>query len=445
MVRFVRRSYSQHIMNGLSRAGAIAAIVPALWFFCAGNAQAQSWQWQAVARNADQGRVNTQSRVVLSSRDIAITYSAMVDNRSIAITSCRAGLGDIGNVHSVDNGGHAFLFVVLKPQRAATCTSGSRSIAMIPIANDATATTAIAAIMRACCQTAAVAHTRAPAPRASATATPPAATSVAASTAHWVENAGLFAFVRLHNAGPRPVNVEAGEIFNCRDVASGCGTFAERPVTVAPGRTATLAAVTSSNPAGEAAFSYRFAVRTNDRRLAANGASGKRTSDPRMLMSPAEVRAAQALALGDLRQRNGSEKPAAPAYVSPKLARRGSTRLGVGQRGEAMVRVGVGRDGTAQYATIISISNRALTAAALETAVSSTYSAAMRDGRPVDGNYVASFKFDGLDPALSSIPVWRQSVTAAASPAPTPSASLSPTATPVRTPVPTPAATSSPS
>jgi outer membrane biosynthesis protein TonB len=85
--------------------------------------------------------------------------------------------------------------------------------------------------------------------------------------------------------------------------------------------------------------------------------------------------------------------------------------LGIGQKGTALVRVSVGANGMPQNATIVKISNPQLVAAALETAVSSSYSPAMRNGRPVSGTYLATFGFDGEDPAVSSIPVWDRTPT----------------------------------
>jgi hypothetical protein len=447
-------------MKRFSRVGSVGAIVLALSVFCSEAASAQSWQWQSVVHSPDQGTVATESRVVLSPRDVAITYSANVGSRSVPITSCRAELSDIGNVHSVDNGGKLFMFIVLKPQHSASCNSGSQAIAVLPIGRDASATSAIATIMRACCRVAAGPAVVAQAPRPTPTPTPtPAATSApqSISPVDWVENAGLFAFVRLLNKDSRPVVISAGQVLDCRDVASGCGAFIDRPVTVAPGHVVTLATVTSNNPANAPAFSYRYEVQTEHGRVTGSGLSAKRATDPATVMSAQDVRAAEALAIGQMRtqQSASTSAPAPPANMPPRLVERGSTRLGVGQKGVALVRVGVGRDGSAQYATIISISNRALTAAALETAVSTKFSPAMKNGIPTDGNYVATFQFDGEDPALSSIPVWRRapssSPAAAASPnlsavaVPTPLPSPKPSPTPSASPSPRPSPTPSPS
>lgn len=442
-------------MKRLSRAGTVAAIVFATTVFCSGAASAQSWQWQSAVHNADQGVVATESRVVLSARDVAITYSANVDSRSVPITSCRAELSDIGNVHSVDNNGKLFLFIVLKPQRSASCNSGSQSIAVLPIGRDATANSAIATIMRACCRTTAAPAVVAQAPRP--TPSPTTAATVAPqslSPVDWVESAGLFAFVRLLNRDTRPLVVSAGQVLDCRDVAAGCGSFIERPVTVAPGRVVTLATVTSNNPANAPSFSYRYEVQAEHARFTESGVSAKRAADPATVMSAQDVRAAEALAIGQIRTQRTTSTPSPAAYVPPRLVQRGSSRFGVGQKGVALVRVGVGRDGSAQYATIISISNRALTAAALETAVSTKFSPAMKNGNPTDGNYVATFQFDGEDPGLASIPVWRRAPSAAATAAatpnlsavavPTPVPSLKPSASPSPRPSPSPSQSPNP-
>jgi hypothetical protein len=102
------------------------------------------------------------------------------------------------------------------------------------------------------------------------------------------------------------------------------------------------------------------------------------------------------------------------------LIKRGSSRLAIGQTGTALIRVRVGENGMPQEATIVSLTNRRLAAAAIETAVSSTYAPAIVKGKPITANYIATFSFDGADPALAGIPVWKRS------PQPTPSVDASP-------------------
>jgi hypothetical protein len=447
-------SYRHRPMKIMPRVRTASLLVFALSLLCARAAGAQTWEWPSVVRTADGESVNAESRVVLTSSDLAMTYSASVNNRGVPITSCRASLGDIASVRSMDNGGKLFLIVVLKPQHPAICNSGSQPIALIPITDDANVKAAVTTITRACCQVVAVAaSSRAtPAPRPTASLTPPAISPV-----DWVESEGLFAFVRVRNQDRQPVTIIAGQILNCHDVASGCGRFIDRPLTLAPGAVMTLATVMSGNSGNAATFSYRYQVQSSTARFTKSAVSRRQANDPRTLMSAQEVRAAEAAAIGRISVSSASRIPSAPRppraqrtpaplpFVAPKLVQRGSTRLGIGQRGLAVVRVGIGRNGMAQYATIVSINNRGLVAAALETAVSSMYAPAMRYGRPVDGNYVAEFQFDGSDPALASIPAWKRSPIPSANPSPSPSPSprASASASPVaRT---SPASSSSPS
>jgi TonB family protein len=104
-----------------------------------------------------------------------------------------------------------------------------------------------------------------------------------------------------------------------------------------------------------------------------------------------------------------------PACVQ-RLLTRGSSRLAIGQTGVAIVRVMVSPDGTPQNAEIIKISNPQLTAAAIETAVSSTYAPALKNGQKVAGKYVATFSFNGEDPATASVPIWKRSPAPPSSP-----------------------------
>src|SRR5665213_4407136 len=156
----------------------------ALSLLCPRAAGAQAWRWQVVVQSPGRTPVNAQSRVVLSSRDLVLTYTASVESRDVPITSCRVGINDIASARSVENAGHPFLFIVLKPRRAAICNSGRQPIALVPIIDDPAAKTAIAAITRACCGTAvAAARPKPSAPAASASPRP-------VPPADWVENEG---------------------------------------------------------------------------------------------------------------------------------------------------------------------------------------------------------------------------------------------------------------
>ena len=196
----------------------------------------------------------------------------------------------------------------------------------------------------------------------------------------------------------------------------------------------------SSNTRNGPAFSYRYEMQIGPRRYTASGVSDKRPTAAQPAMSAEEIRSAEAIALAGLGARLPKPTPRPPAHVAAHLLQRGSTRLGIGQRGTALVRVRVGTDGMPLNASIVSITNRALVAAALETAVSSTYAPAMRDGRPQDEDYVATFEFEGDDPARSSIPVWRRSPFPAGTPNAATAAARVPTPAPSARPSPAPTA-----
>ena len=181
----------------------------------------------------------------------------------------------------------------------------------------------------------------------------------------------------------------------------------------------------SADPVNDATFSYRYTARGGAVRMTGTGTSRKQLSGWRPPMSAQDMRSAQAAAIAALR-------PSAPAQPSPSaqpsplidgpahLTQRGSSRLAIGQTGQARVRVRVSAKGMPLNASIVSISNPALVAAALETAVSSVYAPAVRNGRPVDEDYIATFQFDGQDPALSQIPIWKRPLSPDSSPAPSP-------------------------
>jgi hypothetical protein len=196
-----------------------------------------------------------------------------------------------------------------------------------------------------------------------------------------------------------------------------------------PGGTATVAVVSASSRDYAPVFEYRYTALDGARTIAGSGASAKVPPRRVARMSARELRTAQALALSQLRSPRDTSHagpqdtpaPSAPA----RLLRRGSSRLAIGQTGTAVVRVMIGENGTPEEVSIVSITNRQLTAAAIETAVSSTYAPAMENGRPVAGKYIATFSFDGQDPALSDVPVWKRP------PSPTP---IPPAPSPEQTP-----------
>ncbi len=70
-----------------------------------------------------------------------------------------------------------------------------------------------------------------------------------------------------------------------------------------------------------------------------------------------------------------------------------------------MVRVKVSAGGVPLEAQIVRISNRALAPAAIETAVTSTYSPAIQSGRQTESEYVVSFSSVGDDPSLAGVAV----------------------------------------
>lgn len=419
-----------------------SAMVLAMVALCTRAAVAQTWDWHVAMRDPGHPLIEARTHVVLSPTDVVATVTAHVGTRDVPISSCRAGLADIGGVRPVTTPSGTFLFITMKPPHTAACTAGNERIALVQIGNDANANTAVASISRACCSSVSVASARFatsnPAPRPVPTVIPPL---------DWVEKNGVFAFLRIRNRDARPLTIEAGQIIDCRDMAYGCGRFADRPITLAPGAIATLATVMSGNPK-DATFSFRYQASIGAEHYTNTGLSSKTANDSNVAMSPQQVRDAQAAVL----TASGTFRavpvpvpaPATPSYFAPRLTQRGSTRLGIGQRGVAVLRVSVNANGMPQNASIISISNRALVAAALETAVSSSYAPALRNGRPVDADYIATFQLDGDDPALSSVPVWRRSAIPSSVPSSPPSASPTPSPRASPTPVPTAAPTNPP-
>jgi hypothetical protein len=124
---------------------------------------------------------------------------------------------------------------------------------------------------------------------------------------------------------------------------------------------------------------------------------------------------------------------------SAHLTVRGSSRLAIGRKGSATVRVKVSTAGLPLQAQIVRISDRALAPAAIETAVTSTYAPAIQSGRPSESEYVVEFHFAGDDPSLAGVPVWKRA------PIPTPLPTISAAPAPRATGTPKPVATPSPS
>ena len=405
-------------------------------------ADAQSWQWQVLVPVPGRAPVQAQSNVVLSASTISMVYSARIENRETPITWCHAGLADVANAQALTRDGRTFLRLQLKPQRSATCDSGSRPFAFTRIADDAAAREAVTAINRAVGTKSPVAVTafspspspspsRPPAGSASPSASPAAAPS-SSKVVDWVDNAGLFTFIRVRNRSRQPVMITTGDVENCRNLDFGCGRFPNGNITLASGAASTVATVMSNGQGGAPTFTYRYDVQSGALHVSATGSSEKAPAGWHPPMSAQEMRTAEAVAIAGFRAQitpgsappQRTTTPPPPAFVDARLTHRGSSRLGIGQKGVALVRVSVSGSGMPQDASIVKISNRQLVAAALETAVSSTYAPAMRNGRPVDGTYIATFTFDGDDPALSSIPAWKRD------PSPAPPASAAPSGSP---------------
>jgi hypothetical protein len=433
-------------------------------------ADAQTWQWQVVVHNPNRAPMNSESRVELSGHDIVMSYAARLNDAEVPIASCRAQLPDVATARVLNSAGGHYLYVAFKPGHPAQCQSGNQPVALIPVSNDSAASEAVATINRACCGAAgppvartsprtsappktAVVARAAPSPTSVPTRQstpqpvrtpqpksppPPASTPQPKSPAaphllitDWTESEGLFTFIRARNRGSAPVTISSGQVLDCRAVAVGCGAFGH-PIVLAPGAAAVLATVMSADPVNDVAFSYRYEARGGAIQMTATGTSRKQRTGWRPPMSAQEVRSAQAAAIAALRtsdpasQPSGPVQPSAPAQppaplnAPARLTQRGSSRLAIGQAGQALVRVRVNAKGMPVNASIVSVSNPALVAAAIETAVSSSYTPAVHDGRPVDADYIATFQFDGQDPAMSQIPMWKRPDGPGATPVPAP-------------------------
>jgi hypothetical protein len=341
--------------------------------------------------------VSARSQVVLSGRELRLTYWVTGGAHAVPITSCRAEVGDVAAVRVVNNARQPFLYVVLRPDHPADCSSGHEQIALLPIAADGAAQSAVAAISGVCCRAVVARVTATPHPTAAPTSPPPpTATPSPPPTAApvippvaWVENDGLFSFVRVRNPDTRPLAIAGGDVTDCRAVGRGCGHFAGQ--TVPPEGRVTLATIMSDGSRNAPSFSFRFDARIGTQSYIGSGRSTRRPEDRRDRMSAEELREAEALAVSAAGARL---KPAPPERVPAKLVKRGTSSLAKGQAGVATVRVRIGADGIPIDASIVSITNRALVTAALETAVSSIYTPATIDGRPEDADYLATFRFD---------------------------------------------------
>ena len=433
----------------------------AIAFGCAlsavsGRAGAQTWSWGSVSTPPYGPALQTQSSVALSRSTVTFSSVAPSGNRRIVLASCHAALRDVQSATAVHAQGQAFILIEFKPRRGADCDSGKKTIASLPSDNFAQAGEIAAAVNSACCSSAATRQTAHPAPIrriAAATKTPrpspvpaptaspgpvrspgpaptrspsPAPTqspeSAAIRLVDWTEKQGTLAFVRVYNVGRRPVTLADGVVLECGTLDIRCGSRPQRR-TVRPRSIATIAVVASADQRALPPFSYRYTAASGTDTLSLQGSSAK-SRPPRIWpLSRQESQSALAAAGIDLRApasvaaaASAATTGAAPAPVAragdgpPRLLTRGFSRLAIGHKGVALVRVFVTPDGTPQEASVISTNNPQLTAAAIETAASSTYAPAIRGGRPVGANYVATFSFDGEDPADAAVPVWKRAV-----------------------------------
>jgi hypothetical protein len=389
-----------------------------------GTASAESWHWQLVLHQPDRPPHETRSDVVLSGNDLRMTYALRENPTDVPVSSCRGLVSDIDSARIVPGQDGPFLYVVFKSGHSARCDTGKQPLAIVPVADDAGAQRAVAAINHAVSATT-VARAATPAPAAKPKAA--AVTVPAVRVGDWVESNGLFDFVRVRNNGTQPLTISDIYVENCRAVIAGCGPV-RADMTIPPGATNTIAAAMSRNASSAVAFTYRYLARAGTMTFNGSGTWRKRPASPAPPMTQDEVRSAESAAVAGL-----SDRPAVPNTrsntlpdTSAHLTSRGSSRLAVGRKGSATVRVKISAAGVPLEAQIVRISDRALTPAAIETAVTSTYSPAIVSGRPVESQYVADFQFNGEDPALAGVPVWKR----APSPAPLPTRSATPAPSP---------------
>ncbi|HYZ15880.1 MAG TPA: hypothetical protein VE591_05745, partial [Candidatus Acidoferrum sp.] len=252
------------------RIGSIAVGILAMLIATTGTGSAQTWSWQYVAHPANSAPINAHSTVVLSPSEVSIEYSAPIEHRNAVIESCRVALNDVQHVAAVRTRGPIFLVIQLKPQHTANCDSGRRPVAAIPGDDFNVVSQVAGAINQACCSAKGpptVAHAATPTPSAKprvavrppsppptakprvvaqASPTPPpptpkptppptvAPTATPATPApspspsgppgirleDWVENQGLFSFVRVRNYGRQSVTIDSGEVLDCKNVES---------------------------------------------------------------------------------------------------------------------------------------------------------------------------------------------------------------------------------
>lgn len=457
----------------LRATAAACASFSALTIGTAGANDAQSWHWTYVTKTAEGPPLVSQSTITIGPKLVHMSYSVPLQQRQVVIESCNADLADVLDATTVRNGGTTYFLIRFKPSHDADCGSGRRPAVALPADDYAYVRAVADAVNRWTRSSggnsgpaAVVAKATSPGPKPptpgpvsttkptpvptpkptreptskptqsptgspSATpsssstplpasspsalptvrpsASPSASPTPGAALQDWVENDGLFWFVRMRNISRAPIT-PSGEVFNCRNVDGGCGPFMHTQLE--PAGTATVAVVSASSRDYAPVFDYRYTALDGARTIAGSGASAKAPPRRVVRMSARELRTAQALALSQLRSPHDTSHggpPDTPAPIVPaRLLRRGSSRLAIGQTGTAVVRVMIGENGTPEEVSIVSITNRQLTAAAIETAVSSTYAPAMENGHPVAGKYIATFSFDGQDPALSDVPVWKR-------------------------------------
>jgi Gram-negative bacterial TonB protein C-terminal len=420
-----------------------------------GTSDAQTWHWTYVTHTPN-SPLAAQSSVAITAQSVHMAYILPLPKGQVVIESCSADLHDLQDATTIRTQGTTYLLIHFKPSRGALCAAGKRLAVALPGDDDHYVHAVAAAINRTCCTVARNATpaplpsaTRvgivspaprpspasstpppaspspAPSPSPAATPSPAASPSPAAALQDWVENDGVFWFIRMRNSSRGNLTPE-GEVFDCRNVDIGCGPFR---ILLEPGGTATVATIATANRGSTPSFRYRYTASDGPRAIAGSGSATKIALRNVTHMSARELRTAQALALEQLRSPRD-----APAPITPvRLIKRGSSRLAIGQTGTALVRLMIAPNGIPEEATIVSITNKLLAAAAIETAVSSTYAPALQNGRAIEAKYVATFSFDGEDPALTSVPVWKRSPAPSASPASSaspPAASPAPSAAP---------------
>jgi hypothetical protein len=420
-----------------------------------GVCDAQTWHWGYVTRTPNSPPITAQSSVIIAAHDLHLAYTVPLAHHQVVIESCTADVRDVENVTAMQTAGTSYLLVQFKPSHDAACANGKRPAVALPANDESELLAVAAAINHSCCGGTSraavalvvtpspypsVAHSPSPQsssspqagtspkpdllPESNASATPSAAPDAGRPAVQdWVETDGAFWFVRVRNVGRVSVT-PAGDVVDCHNVDTGCGSFAR--VVLDPGGVATVATITSRSSDVAPTFGYRYTVAANGQTVELAGESVKRAPRGVRRMTAGELRLAQRAALDEARAPRNTPVPTVPA----RLVKRGSSRLSIGQTGIAVVRVTIGADGSPENATIVSTTNRRLAAAAIETAVSSVYAPAVQSGHPVTADYVATFSFDGVDPALSAVPVWKRPASAPAPPTAQPAAAAATTPSP---------------